>query len=330
MKFKKIEPEYFPVILDRLTRFEPAYIRFKRVFNDIINKYCINTDSKAYSIADTISIVEDIFSYTLNTPPTSCFISDILYGLEDKYFNKNETSYQYLSARLNISSILDKLDDNAKLTKNVIWLKNLSEDSFDLVKLRESKKLLYPIEKILLCEGETEKILLNTMLNFSNVDMDKLGILLIAAGGKNQVARKYYEMIEYTKTPFFILLDKDATETKHQIELKQRDKDEIYILSSGEFEDLIPVQILANAINMAHSADFHCKIDDFQSEVSTVHNIEQIYRKYGFGDFKKADFAKILKEYIIKNADKSAFSGSEITQVANKLAISLGHSIIKS
>ena len=196
--------------------------------------------------------------------------------------------------------------------------------------MRENKKLLYPIEKILLCEGETEKILLNTLLNFFDIDMDSLGILLIAAGGKNQVARKYYEMIDYTKIPFFILLDKDAIETKSQIELKQRKMDDIYILNSGEFEDLIPVQILKNAINMAHTADFHCKLDDFQSDISTVHNIEQIYRKYGFGDFKKADFAKILNEYITNNANKSAFINSEIADVANKLAISLGHSVVKS
>ena len=41
MKFKQIPAEYFITILDRLTRFEPAYKRYNRVFDDIINKLSI-------------------------------------------------------------------------------------------------------------------------------------------------------------------------------------------------------------------------------------------------------------------------------------------------
>ena len=39
MKFKQIPSDYFLTILDRLTRFSPAHIRFKRVFDDIISKW---------------------------------------------------------------------------------------------------------------------------------------------------------------------------------------------------------------------------------------------------------------------------------------------------
>ena len=36
----------FITILDRLTRLEPAYVRFERVFDDIINKFYINEKPK--------------------------------------------------------------------------------------------------------------------------------------------------------------------------------------------------------------------------------------------------------------------------------------------
>ena len=84
---------------------------------------------------------------------------------------------------------------------------------------------------------------------------------------------------------------------------------------SGEFEDLIPKNILQNAINLAHSCDYNCIFDDFKDDVSMVLNLENIYKKYGFGEFKKAKFALILKEYIEKYCTKGDFSGSEITKI---------------
>lgn len=319
MKFKQIEREYFVTILDRLTRFEPAYKRYNRVLDDIINKYSLHIyKAKDLSIEEKISLANEIINSSI-TQNNDFYINDVLIELEDKYFIFNKESYQYLSARFNIQGMINEIKDFDNLAKNVVWLKEISKNKTDIFKLREKKSLLYPIEKVILCEGQTEYTLIDTIFKLFNIDLEKLGYITIAAGGKNQVARKYYEMLEYTKLPFFILLDKDAITIKDVISPKLRQKDKLYLINSGEFEDLIPKNILKNAINSAHSCDFNCIFDDFLNDDSMVHNLENIYKKYGFGEFKKAKFALILKEYIQNNCTKSDFENSEIIEIIDTL-----------
>ncbi len=314
MKFKKIPKEYFPTILDRLTRFEPAYIRYKRVFDDIINKYSLDEKLKNISEEDEISLVVEIFNASVEQNSDFC-INDILMGLEEKYFNFNSKSYQYLSARINLSSMINEIAEFNDLAKNVIWLKKISQNKSNIEELRQEFSLMYPIEKIILCEGQTEFTLLETIFKLFDFDINKLGYMLIPAGGKNQVARKYYNMLEYTKLPFFILLDKDASTIRELIEPKLRDIDKIYLLKCGEFEDLIPKHILQKAINYVHKNEYNCIFDDFSNNNSMVENLENIYKKYGFGEFKKAKFALELKNYIENYCSRDDFVDSEIVEI---------------
>ena len=314
MKFKKIPKEYFPTILDRLTRFEPAYIRYKRVFDDIINKYSLDEKLKNISEEDEISLVVEIFNASVEQNSDFC-INDILMGLEEKYFNFNSKSYQYLSARINLSSMINEIAEFNDLAKNVIWLKKISQNKSNIEELRQEFSLMYPIEKIILCEGQTEFTLLETIFKLFDFDINKLGYMLIPAGGKNQVARKYYNMLEYTKLPFFILLDKDANAIRELIEPKLRDIDKIYLLKCGEFEDLIPKHILQKAINYVHKNEYNCIFDDFSNNNSMVENLENIYKKYGFGEFKKAKFALELKNYIENYCSRDDFVDSEIVEI---------------
>ena len=314
MKFKKIPKEYFPTILDRLSRFEPANIRYKRVFDDIINKFSISEKLKNLTLEDEIALVVEIFNSSVNEN-NDYYINDILRKLEDKCFNFNSESYQYLSARINLSAMINEIQNYDNLAKNVIWLKKISDEKKDIYQLRKEYSLIYPIEKIILCEGQTEYTLLDTIFKLFNIDINKLGYIPIAAGGKNQVARKYYKMQEYTKTPFFILLDKDAYSIKELIEPKLRKCDTLYLLKCGEFEDLIPKIILQKTINYVHKNEYNCIFDDFSDDNSMVENLEFIYKKYGFGEFKKAKFALELKEYIENNCTKEDFIDSEIVEI---------------
>lgn len=317
MKFKKIPKEYFVTIIDRLSRFSPAYIRFERVFNDIVNKFAIGIKLRDLSLLNKIEIVESIINNSLK-PSDTTFVADLFSNLENKYFNFNEISYQYLSSRSNFDSMLSEIKLTENLPKNVIWLKKMfniyhkQEKNFD-------ENILCPIKKILLCEGETEKILLPQILKLYNIELDEKGILLIAAGGKNQVVRKFYSMLEDTKLPFFVLLDKDGLELNSVINSKLRSKDKLYLLNSGEFEDLIPVELLEKVINYTHKNDLHCLRNDFSLFDSNVKNIENIYKKYGFGEFKKAQFAHELCNYIHDFCTKDDFFGSEIGNIAKML-----------
>ena len=315
MKYKKIPVDYLPTILDRLTRFEPAYIRYNRVFDDIINKFCANIKTRNIALQDQIKLCEELLSESINCD-ISDIISPVLINEEKRCFKYNEVSYQYLSCRFNITSIISSLDNKIALPKNAQWLRYINKDNNPKT-MRGNLSLLYPIEKILLCEGETERLLLPVILKLFDVDLDKLGVLLIASGGKNQVARKYYSMSEEIILPFKILLDKDAISVKNLIDSKLRPKDNLYLINSGEFEDLIPVDILEKAINFIHKNDLHCFSDDFKPELSTVHNIDNIYKQYGFGEYKKAHFAQDLKSYIENFCSKKDFEQSEILKIAD-------------
>ena len=316
MKFKIIPKEYFSTILDRLSRFEPAHIRYKRVVDDILAKFCLDTQVKNYSSEERLQIAVEIFNSSIN-PNTDFYINDILIDLEKKYFKFNEVSYQYLSARFNLSSMLDEIDSNKIISKNLLWLKNTNDTKSNLIEQRKQYSLLFPIEKIILCEGQTEFTLLNTLFKLLNYDLDKNGVMILPAGGKNQVARKYYELIEYVNVPFFILLDKDAQQIEGIIKPKLRDIDNIYLIQSGEFEDLIPANILLRAINTEHSSEINCNYDDFNPNSTMVENLKLIYRKYGFGEFKKAHFASILNDFIKNNCSKNDFLESEIVDILN-------------
>ncbi len=313
MKFKKIPKDYFPTILDRLTRFEPACIRYKRVFDDIINKFLISSD-KSFSLDDKIKIACEIFNSSLKLTNNDFYINDILQKLENKYFYPNRLSEQYLSSEINISGALNLISDSSLNIKNLIWLKKINDSREEIEILRKKFSLLYPVEKILLCEGLTEFTLLKTVFSLFDFDLDKSGVSVLPCGGKNRVARKYWQMIEYVKIPFFILLDKDALSMKEIFSSKLRNIDRLYILNSGEFEDLIPKEILLKAINSDHPSEINCCQNDF-TESSNVHNLELIFKKYGFGEYKKAKFASILNDFIMKNTNKNDFLASEIPSI---------------
>ena len=319
MKYKKIPKDYFTTILDRLTRFEPAYIRYSRVINDIINKFYLENHKNSLDINEKINISCQIFNNSLQSGTDSNYLNELFINLEDKYFMKNELSYQYLSTRFNINQMINEIEYNNKLPQNLIWLKSIVNSREDIFKLREKKSLLYPIEKIILCEGQTEELLLETVCKLFDLDFKKSGIKVISAGGKNQVARKFYQMIEYTKLPFFVLLDKDAIKIHDIIKPKLRPIDSLYIINSGEFEDLFPNEILLNAINSIHTNDFQCILNDFDCDVSMVNNLENIYKKYGFGDFKKAEFARLLAKYIEKNNCYDTLHKSEFYNIVKTM-----------
>ncbi len=321
MTERKIPKEYFLTVLDRLTRFEPAYIRYKRVFRDILNKFDSLDKKNIIDLNDEIKRVEYIFNSSLDNTGINYFdLNHLFMYLEDKYFEFNELSYQYLSSRLNISQMIKEIELNENLPKNLIWLKHvINNPDCDLAKLRYDNSLLYPIEKIILCEGQTEELLLEPICRLFGHDFNKLGIKVISAGGKNQVARKFYQMAEYTKLPFYILLDKDAYKIQELIKPKLRKIDTLYLIHKGEFEDIIPKNILLKTINYVHKNDYNCFFDDFNDDISMVSNLENIYKKYGFGDFKKAEFAKQLSHYICQYATLADFEQSEFEKLIKSI-----------
>ena len=187
------------------------------------------------------------------------------------------------------------------------------------INLRQEGSFLFPVEKILLCEGATEEILLGELAKICGYDFKKEGVFVLGAGGKNQVARKYYSMIEDFKIPIFILLDSDANETKELILPKLRSFDRIYIIKNGEFEDILPKKLITDALNYRYNSCYRCLEDDFHKDAKTAKELYEIFKQKGFGDFKKADFAKTIKDYIKLFTPKKEELTEEIMIITEKI-----------
>ena len=209
--------------------------------------------------------------------------------------------------RLNYHEAVKSIEEDCCV--NLKWLKNLSRAS-DLISMRENLFLKYPIEKVLLVEGLTEEILLPAFSKYLGYDFYQKGIQVIPAGGKNQV------VIEELKIPVFLLLDKDAEDNIRQIKPKLRDIDKIHLVSCGEFEDLLPKSLIIKTLNM-HFANFtSISESDLDDEQPEVNNLENIFKTKGLHEFKKAEFAKLVRANIKESSDISA----EIAEIIKEIS----------
>ena len=304
MKFKKIPPEYIKITLDRLFRLKPAYERYERVFCDILNKFLIKEREDLIEISnlnlnEKIELAVKILNSSVDESTEDNFLTEYIKKEEARLFNKNPLSDIYLNAQLNYAGAFKIIEKDPNLKTNLKQIIKLLSKKENPQKLRKKYSLRFPIEKILLCEGATEEILLENLCEICGYDFKKEGVYVLGAGGKNQVARKYYEMIEEYKIPIFILLDNDAKPTKDLILPKLRVTDKIYLIQNGEFEDILPKKLIINSLNARYKNSFKCFEEDFHQNSKTAKELYEIFKQKGFGDFKKADFAKTIKEYIL-------------------------------
>ena len=298
MKYKIPDKNYIKISLDRLTRFKPVIERYERIVDDILHKFLISSaDDKISNLAleEKINLSSEIFNSALNKK-TDLSLNEIIKKDEEKIFYLTETEKKYLNSKIDFEAALD-LFETDELPLNLQRLKlqkNLSSDE-----TRKKYSTLYPVKKAVLTEGITEETLLIEFAKILGVDFKKEGIFVLGAGGKNQVARKYYKMIEEIKIPVFILLDNDADEICELIKPKLRKIDSLYKIKSGEFEDILPKNLIKNALNFHFSQNLLSNGDDFEESNHTVENLNNCYKNNGWGEFKKADFAKIVREYIL-------------------------------
>lgn len=307
MKYKKIPKDYIKVCLDRLTRFKSVRDRYERVFLDIVNKFLI---SKPDETLDLCSIASEIFNASIPFEYDP-YISDLLIKENNKAFFIDEVQSGFLNTRLNLTGAIKYISDIENLSLN---LKNLVN-----VEKTRNINLLYPVKKIVLTEGATEEILLSEFAMQLGCNFNKEGVLVLGAGGKNQVARKYYKMINETRLPVFILLDCDAKETKEIIVPKLRRTDEIYLIKTGEFEDILSSGLIINAINFNFSNSLKCCPDDLNPNLKMTKNLHNLFKSKGFGEYKKADFAKMVKNYLENGS--AIIVSDEIKDIINRIKL---------
>lgn len=317
MKYKKLTQEQIIISLDRLTRFKKTGDKYLRVFSDIIYSNLLEPSIRKCDIArmeykEITDIVSGIFNFTLGEPD-DLIINKKLEEYENSIFVNDNNVKLLLKNKINYKAALDVLPHEVPV--NLQWLKSLA-DNEDAKMKRYLHLLKFPIENVILAEGITEEILLPAFAKFLGYDFYANGIQVIAAGGKNQVVKMYYKLAEELKVPIFVLLDHDAKDNISQIEPKLRSSDKIHLVSCGEFEDLLPKSLIVKAVN-SHFENFLTITEkDLPTTVPTAKVLEELFKTKGLHEFKKAEFAKLVRDNISNQADISEEIADIISEIS--------------
>lgn len=326
MKYKNLTKEQLIISFDRLTRFKSTKEKYFRVFSDIVLSCLIEpvykkSDLQNMSAAELTEIAVEIINSSLSEISKTEGLSEInqsdvddnykinkiLKECENRVYQNDDETQAYLENKIDYNLFLPCIDLSAPT--NLRWLRQLSNlpkaDNYkDLLnKQRHENGLKFPVQKVLLAEGITEEILLPAFSKYMGYDFYKEGIHIIAAGGKNQVVKMYYRLIDELNVPIFILLDKDAEENIRQIKPKLRLLDKIHLVSCGEFEDLLPKSLIVKTVNNEFKNFSSISEEDFDNSLPNAKNLENIFKKIGFHEFKKADFAKLVRDNISDDSD---------------------------
>lgn len=324
IKFRPISKQDLILSLDRLTRFKYPAFKYYRVFNDILSKYLVSPklsrakleklDTKTYK-----TYVEQIWNASvkeyLSKISTDKSINELIINEEQESYNLPEELNELVSSNLDYDSVLELVRKNSTIPLNlkrlILYKKNLAKPR----DLREKFNLKFPVEKVVLCEGITEEILLPAFSNAYGYDFNKYGVHLISAGGKNQVAKLYCELKDELKLPIFVLLDADAKKTADSINTVLRDNDRIHLITRGEFEDLFSLFLIKRTINDRYKNIFQCCVADFKSDLPMTKVLCEYFRVNNLGDFQKAEFAK----EILKNIKNSTDLTDEIKAIIDEI-----------
>lgn len=324
MKNSKVKPltkSQIIISIDRLTRFKNTETKYLRVFKDILTQNLIEpkfkkTDLEKMDYSELRNWAEFVINYSLEmaglTLENDYLINQRLLNYENSVFENNKNVQELLNNKINYKACLSYIDE--KSPKNLLWLKNL-EISSDIRKSRFDNSLRFPVEKVVIAEGATEETLLPEFAKRCGYDFDKEGIYILSAGGKNQVVKLYYQLVESLKLPIFVLLDKDAKENLEEIQPKLRDIDKIHLLDCGEFEDLLPIKLVERTLDYELKNISMLEKEKLNEDIPRVKFLEEVFKTRGMHEFKKVEFAQMVKLNIKTDEDISP----EIRDIINEI-----------
>lgn len=327
MKNSKVKPltkSQIIISIDRLTRFKNTETKYLRVFKDILTQNLIEpkfkkTDLEKMDYSELRNWAEFVINYSLEmaglTLENDYLINQRLLNYENSVFENNKNVQELLNNKINYKACLSYIDE--KSPKNLLWLKNL-EISSDIRKSRFDNSLRFPVEKVIIAEGTTEETLLPEFAKRCGYDFDKEGIYILSAGGKNQVVKLYYQLVESLKLPIFVLLDKDAKENLEEIQPKLRDIDKIHLLDCGEFEDLLPIKLVERTLDYELKNISMLEKEKLNEDIPRVKFLEEVFKTRGMHEFKKVEFAQMVKKNIKHEEDISP----EVVEIIDEIRLS--------
>jgi hypothetical protein len=323
-KVKPLTKSQIIISIDRLTRFKNTETKYLRVFKDILTQNLIEpkfkkTDLEKMDYSELRNWAEFVINYSLEmaglTLENDYLINQRLLNYENSVFENNKNVQELLNNKINYKACLSYIDE--KSPKNLLWLKNL-EISSDIRKSRFDNSLRFPVEKVVIAEGATEETLLPEFAKRYGYDFDKEGIYILSAGGKNQVVKLYYQLVESLKLPIFVLLDKDAKENLEEIQPKLRDIDKIHLLDCGEFEDLLPIKLVERTLDYELKNISMLEKEKLNEDIPRVKFLEEVFKTRGMHEFKKVEFAQMVKKNIKHEEDISP----EVVEIIDEIRLS--------
>ena len=327
MKNSKVKPltkSQIIISIDRLTRFKNTETKYLRVFKDILTQNLIEpkfkkTDLEKMDYSELRNWAEFVINYSLEMAglrlENDYLINQRLLNYENSVFENNKNVQELLNNKINYKACLSYIDE--KSPKNLLWLKNL-EISSDIRKSRFDNSLRFPVEKVVIAEGATEETLLPEFAKRCGYDFDNEGIYVLSAGGKNQVVKLYYQLVESLKLPIFVLLDKDAKENLEEIQPKLRDIDKIHLLDCGEFEDLLPIKLVERTLDYELKNISMLEKEKLNEDIPRVKFLEEVFKTRGMHEFKKVEFAQMVKKNIKHEEDISP----EVVEIIDEIRLS--------
>ena len=349
LKIKPLTKSQIVISIDRLTRFKFTEEKYLRVFKDIIvanlisPKYRKNQlDLMEYEMITRLAT--EIFNSSLVSGglELTCDYSINLKLLEyeKSIFKFDKNIQKLLENKFDFKSAINFLDNNTELNLtqdiklksrvgllshqhqishdslplNLKWLKSLSTEQCQ-VQNRAKAKTKFPLEKIIITEGITEEILLPKFAKLCGYDFDEHGVYLIAAGGKNQVVKLFYQFAEELKLPVFVLLDNDAKENFAEISPKLRKIDKVHVIANGEFEDILPLNLIKKTLNNYLKNFSSVSLDELRRDLPMTKILDEIFKQKGFNEFKKAEFAHLVAENISVVSDVSQSIAAIIEEI---------------
>lgn len=312
IKFIPISQKDLILSLDRLTRFKYPQTKYYRVFSEILCKYLIHpklSKDEIFSLnIDTLKFLcEFVWNESAQRLSPNVYrnplLNKILFDETINTYNLSDDIKEFVNLDININAVLSLITQCNGLPINLKRLLIIENNLNSLKEKREMYKLRFPVEKVLLCEGITEEILMPKFASLAGYDFDANGVKLISAGGKNQVEKLYCELKDELKIPVFILLDADAAQTASNINSVLRMTDSIYLIKHGEFEDIFSLNLIKRTINKRFKNICECCIDDLKKDLPMTKTLSEFYRINNLGDFQKADFAKELAKNLKYKTD---------------------------
>lgn len=321
VKVKPLTKEQLTISIDRLTRFKNPEVKYLRVFGELITNNLIQPKYKKSDIEkmdseEVKNLAELIINYSLENfglpKDEDYIINQRLYDYEKSVYIIGENIEKFLKNKINYKAFVTLIDENSP--KNLKWLKALGSP-MDIKQERFKNSLRFPVEKVVIAEGATEETLLPEFAKRCGYDFDKEGIYVLSAGGKNQVVKLYYRLVDSLKLPIFVLLDKDAKENLEEIKPKLRPIDKIHLLACGEFEDLLPLELVQRTLDYQLNNISMIEKEMLNAPEPRVKILEEVFKTRGMHEFKKVEFAQMVKKNIKTNADIS----DEICEIINEI-----------